>query len=67
MSINSEFWGGISWSIGGIIMKMYMVYKCEYCDFESKSFAETQRHETEHFGLTIDEFHHWNNVWWSNR
>ena len=40
-------------------MKQYTVYGCDYCDFESKSFNETEKHEAEHFGLTIEEFHHW--------
>lgn len=41
-------------------MKQYMVYKCDYCDFKSNGFAETEKHEAEHFGLTVEEFHHWN-------
>lgn len=43
-------------------MRQYIVYKCDYCDFESKSFAETEKHEAEHFGLTVDEFHRWNTL-----
>lgn len=40
-------------------LKRYTVYKCDYCDFESRDFKKAEKHEAEHFGLTVEEFRHW--------
>jgi hypothetical protein len=39
-----------------------MIYKCEHCNFSSEIFQETEKHEAEHFGLTVAEFHQWNSL-----
>ena len=33
-------------------------YKCEYCGFEG-SRDECERHEAAHFGITTEEYRHW--------
>lgn len=38
-------------------MRMYTVYVCETCEYESKSFDDMEEHEAKHLGLTVEELH----------
>lgn len=38
-------------------MKQYMVYVCETCGYESRSFDDMEKHEASHLGLTVQELH----------
>ena len=43
-------------------MKKYTIYVCEICGYESASFDDISKHEAEHLGLTVEEWHRYNKL-----
>ncbi len=41
-------------------MRQYVMYVCETCGYESRSFDDIEQHEASHLGLTVKELHDYN-------
>lgn len=40
-------------------MKVYQMYVCDKCGFESRNLVDVDLCEARHMGLTLDEKHQW--------
>lgn len=46
---------GVYFKIYGGNMHKYIMYVCNKCNYESKSYKEMNEHEAAHLGLTVKE------------